>query len=109
MKENGTSTWDRDDYPDERRENNLGNADGMWADLNPRGRPDLSRDALEKVKCPVTLLIGDMGQAWFRKSANALASVLPDARVRTIEGTNHAFTFHQPERFAEGIIEAAER
>jgi pimeloyl-ACP methyl ester carboxylesterase len=28
---------------------------------------------------------------------------LPDARVETVEGTNHAFTFHQPERFAEAI------
>jgi pimeloyl-ACP methyl ester carboxylesterase len=109
MKENGMSTWDRDDYPAERRQNNLGNADGMWADLNPSGRPDLSRSALQKVKCPVTLIIGDRGQSWFRKSAEALDEMLPDSETRIIEGTNHAITFHQPERLAEAIIEAARR
>ena len=109
MKENGTSTWDRDEYPEERREIVLGNADGMWADLKPSGRPDLSRAALEPVACPVTLILGDMGQPWFRRSAAALESRLRDARIRTIEGTNHAFTFHQPERFGDAIAEAAQR
>jgi pimeloyl-ACP methyl ester carboxylesterase len=109
MKENGTSTWDRDDYPEERRQHNLDNAEGVWADLNPSGRPDLSREALQKVRCPVTVILGDMGQSWFRKSAEALGERLPDAQIRTIEGTNHAITFHQPERFAEAIIEAAQR
>jgi pimeloyl-ACP methyl ester carboxylesterase len=107
--ENGSTTVDREDYPEERKERTVGNAEGIWADINPRGRPDLSRERLEKVKCPVTLLVGDMGQRWFRKSADALVGMLPDARLETIAGTNHAFTFHQPERFAEAIARAATR
>jgi pimeloyl-ACP methyl ester carboxylesterase len=109
LTENGTTTLDRKDYPEERKELSLGNADGMWADINPRGRPDLSRGRLGQVSCPVTLLVGDMGQRWFRKSADALVEMLPDGRLETIAGTNHAFTFHQPERFAEAIKQAAAR
>lgn len=103
LSENGTTTVDRGDYPEERKELSLGNAEGIWADINPCGRPDLSRGRLEKVKCPVTRLVGDMGQRWFRKSADALVGMLPDAHLETIAGTNHALTFHQPERFAEAI------
>jgi pimeloyl-ACP methyl ester carboxylesterase len=109
LSENGSTTVDREDYPEERKEVTLGNAEGIWADLNPRGRPDLSRQRLETVSCPVTLLVGDMGQRWFRKSADALVEMLPDARLETIAGANHAFTFHQPERFAEAIARAAAR
>jgi pimeloyl-ACP methyl ester carboxylesterase len=109
LSENGGSTVDREDYPEERKELSLGNADGMWVDINPRGRPDLSRGRLEKVRCPVTVLVGDMGQRWFRKSADALVEMLPEGRLETIAGTNHALTFHQPERFAEAITRAAAR
>jgi 3-oxoadipate enol-lactonase len=109
LSENGSTTVDREDYPEERKELSVGNADALWADMNPRGRPNLSRGRLEKVRCPVTLLVGDMGQRWFRKSADALVGMLPDARLETIAGTNHALTFHQPERFAEAIARAATR
>jgi 3-oxoadipate enol-lactonase len=109
LSENGTTTVDREDYPEERKELSLGNAEGIWADINPRGRPDLSRKQLEKVSCPVTLLVGDMGQRWFRKSADALVEMLPDARLETIADANHALTFHQPERFAEAITRGATR
>ncbi len=74
-----------------------------------RGRPNLSRAQLARVRCPVTLLVGDMGQPWFRRSAEAMAGMLPDAKVETIAGANHAFNDHQPERFADAIRRGAAR
>jgi 3-oxoadipate enol-lactonase len=106
LTEDGTNTLDRPDYPQERTERMLANARGIWADLSPRGRPSASAERLRQVRCPVALLVGDTGLPWFRRSAELFAERLPDATIETIEGTNHAFTFHQPERFAEAIREA---
>jgi aspartyl-tRNA synthetase len=65
------------------------------------GGAELSRKRLDQVKCPVTLLVGDMGQRWFRKSAEALAKMLPDVRLETIAGT--ILTEHErPERTIHG-------
>jgi pimeloyl-ACP methyl ester carboxylesterase len=104
--ENGSNTYDRPDYPQERREMLLRNVPGLWADLSVRGRPDLSDERLERVRRPVNYVVGDMGQPLFRRSAEAFAERLPDATITTITGSNHAFTFHQPERFAAAIREA---
>jgi pimeloyl-ACP methyl ester carboxylesterase len=98
------TTWDR--FDDERRERLLGNSRGVWADMGARGRPDLSKRRLAAVRCPVTILVGTIGQPWFRRSAEALAKMLPEARIETVPGTNHAFTFHQPEAFAQAIRRA---
>jgi pimeloyl-ACP methyl ester carboxylesterase len=105
--ENGSNTYDRPDYPQERREMLLRNMPGLWADFSVRGRPDLSDELLRRVYSRVTLVVGDMGQPLFRRSAEAFAERLPDATITMITGSNHAFTFHQPERFAEAIREAA--
>jgi pimeloyl-ACP methyl ester carboxylesterase len=107
--ENGSNSYDRPDYPQERRDMLLDNVPGLWADFSLRGRPDLSDERLQRVRCPVTYVVGDMGQPLFRRSAEAFAERLPDATITTIPGSNHAFTFHQPERFAEAIREAAQR
>ena len=104
--EDGTNTLDRPDYPPDSRERMLAHASAIWADLSPRGRPSASAERLDRVRCPATLLFGDMGLSWFRRSAELFARRLPDATIETIEGSNHAFTFHQPERFAEAIREA---
>lgn len=104
--ENGSNTYDRPDYPQERREMLLRNLPGLWADFSLRGRPDLSDELLRRVRSRVTLVVGDMGQPYFRRSAEAFAERLPDAMITTITGSNHAFTFHQPERFAAAIREA---
>jgi 3-oxoadipate enol-lactonase len=106
LSEDGTNTLDRPDFPQEGAERMLANAHGIWADLSPRGRPGASADRLGLVHCPTTLLIGDMGLPWFRRSAELFTERLPDATIVTVEGSNHAFTFHQPERFAEAIREA---
>ena len=105
--ENGSNTYDRPDYPQERRDMLLRNVPGLWADFSLRGRPDHSDALLHRVRSRVTLVVGDMGQPLFRRSAEAFAERLPDATITTITGSNHAFTFHQPERFAKAIREAA--
>jgi pimeloyl-ACP methyl ester carboxylesterase len=103
MAENGTSTWDRPEYPDDRKEELYGNAPGIWADFAVRGRPDLSSKRLGRISCPVTFVLGETSQPWFGRSGEVFLEATPDADLVVIEGTNHAFTFHQPERFAEAI------
>lgn len=101
------STWDRPEYPEDRREALLGNARGTWNDIDSGDGSHLSPEQVRAIGCPITLIRGDLSQPWFVRTLEGLAELLPSASVRVIEGTNHAFTFHKPLEFAQVIREAA--
>lgn len=101
------STWDRPEYPGDRREALLGNARGTWNDIDSGDGSHLSPEQVRAIGCPITLVRGDLSQPWFVRTLEGLAELLPSASVRVIEGTNHAFTFHKPLEFAQVIREAA--
>ena len=100
------STWDRPEYPEERRQALLDNARGTWNDIDSGDGSHLSREQISSIGCPVTLVHGDMSQPWFIRTLKGIADLLPSARVRVIDGTNHALTFHKPLEFAQVIREA---
>jgi pimeloyl-ACP methyl ester carboxylesterase len=100
----GGSTWDRDDYPQERREALLGNSVGVWNDLGSGDGSDLP---VERIACPVTCIRGDLSQRWFITTTEATPKLIPQVHVKVIPGTNHAITFHRPKEFAQAIREAA--
>ena len=103
----GGSTWDRDDYPEERREAFIANSRGIWRDLASGDGSHLLPEALRTIACPVTCVRGDMSQSWFVKTTEAMPELLPHAEVKVIPGANHALTFHRPAEFAQAIREAA--
>lgn len=102
----GGSTWDRPDYPEERRQVLLGNARGTLNDIDSGDGSHLSREQIRSLRCPVTLVNGEQSLPWFAKTTAGIAELLPHAQLRTIEGSNHALTFHKPLEFAQVIREA---
>ena len=99
----GGSTWDRPEYPEERRQALMGNARGTWTDIDSGDGSHLAREQIRSIGCPVTLVRGDLSQSWFVRTLEGIAELLPDARLRVIEGANHALTFHKPLEFAQVI------
>jgi pimeloyl-ACP methyl ester carboxylesterase len=97
------NTWDRPEYPEARKQRTVDNCRGIWADFALRGRADLSDKRLAAVRCPVTCVIGGMGQPWFRRSADVMVRAMSRAELVVIPGVNHAVTFHAPERVADVI------
>ncbi|MGZ3443019.1 MAG: alpha/beta fold hydrolase [Polyangia bacterium] len=100
------TTWDRPEYAEERKLLIVGNRRGIWADFALRGRPDVSDRRLARIRCPVTCVLGAMGQPWFRRSAEVMLRSMPQAELVVVPGTNHAVSYHVPERVAEVIRNA---
>jgi pimeloyl-ACP methyl ester carboxylesterase len=101
------STWDRDDYPQERRESSLANSRGIWNDIDSGDGSDLSTETLRAIACPVTCVRGDRSQPWFARTTKRIPKLIPRAHVRVIQDTNHAFTFHRPRELAQAIRDVA--
>lgn len=55
----GESTWDRNDYPQERREGPLGNSRGIWNDIGSGDGSHLPTARLRTIACPVTCIAED--------------------------------------------------
>jgi pimeloyl-ACP methyl ester carboxylesterase len=101
--QNGTTTWDRPEYPKERREEVFANSRGIWADFALRGRADLSQKRLARVRCPVTCVVGSIGQPWFRHSAEVMLRSFAHGELVVVRGMNHAVTYHVPARLSEAL------
>ncbi|MBN6041340.1 alpha/beta fold hydrolase [Amycolatopsis sp. 195334CR] len=55
------------------------------------------------IEAPVAVSVGSNGEEFIRKGAHALASVLPDVTVLTLEGHDHSAFWMAPEPVAEQI------
>src|SRR5215510_5360141 len=62
--------------------------DGTIVQDNQRGKP-LSADRWASVTKPALVMDGGKSPAWMRHGNRSLASVLPNARYRTLEGQTH--------------------
>jgi pimeloyl-ACP methyl ester carboxylesterase len=66
---------------------------------------DPSIDRYAAIACPVLMLVGSLSPEHpLRDASRALAKVLPNARVQTIEGQGHVAMRNAPEQVA-GLIE----
>jgi pimeloyl-ACP methyl ester carboxylesterase len=75
--------------------------DGTIMADTQRGRP-LPRALAASVKVPALVIVSSASPPWIHNSANAIAELLPDARVRTLEGDFHAIP---PQVLAPALIE----
>jgi 3-oxoadipate enol-lactonase len=71
-------------------------------------QPDWN-EVLAKVRCPVTLIVGDADRATDRAGAEELAHQLSHAKLRTVPNCGHYYAVEQPDRVAEMIAEATRR
>jgi pimeloyl-ACP methyl ester carboxylesterase len=60
-----------------------------------------TRDDLEGLQIPVTIVIGGRSQRYFHRIARHLDRLLPQAEVRSIDGASHAVHLDEPGRVAE--------
>jgi len=63
--------------------------DGRFVVELMKGNP-LPADRWSAVTMPVVVLEGSESPSWIRNGARALADLLPDARLRTLEGASHS-------------------
>jgi pimeloyl-ACP methyl ester carboxylesterase len=73
--------------------------------------PAYTRENAAQVKCPVLLIDGEKSPLMFRRTAETLASWLPDARRETVMGASHGMNLAHPaafNRFVDAFIQGAQ-
>lgn len=75
--------------------------DGTIMGDTQQGRP-LPRARVASVKAPALVIVSSESATWMLNSARALADLLPDAQVRTLQGPFHAIP---PQVLAPALIE----
>ena len=66
---------------------------------------DADVDRYASVDVPVRLLVGDRTAVHHRQAVDALAQVIPDARVTVLEGQGHGALLQAPQLVADAIID----
>ena len=66
---------------------------------------DADVDRYASVDVPVRLLVGDRTAVHHRQAVDALARVIPDARVTVLEGQGHGALLQAPQLVADAIID----
>jgi pimeloyl-ACP methyl ester carboxylesterase len=62
--------------------------------------------AVRGISCPVTLVIGDIGEPVFRRTTRRVHRLVPAARLVTVSSTSHLIPVDQPRLFADAVAEA---
>jgi 3-oxoadipate enol-lactonase len=62
-------------------------------------------DVIRQLTMPALVAVGEQDKADFRRGAEALATMLPRARLEVIEGAGHLAPMETPERFRELLLE----
>jgi len=104
----GGSAWDREDFPEQRRDVMRANGRALFADLASGDGRHVPRDRLRAISCPVALAVTELSPSFLQKAARGLREVLPDHhRFEVIPGAGHALSFDQPGELERVIREAS--
>ena len=68
-----------------------------------------SSDLLPSITVPTALIFGEDDRTTTVEEGKAMASALPDARLRTIAGAGHLSNMERPDEFNDAVMEACER
>lgn len=82
----------------------LGNAPTVPRELRAGLDHEFQPEGYRKLQTPTLLMVGGESPDWELESANAIAEVLPDARVVELEGQGHLATYTAPEAFVEQVV-----
>jgi pimeloyl-ACP methyl ester carboxylesterase len=82
------------------REEMLGNASAILAELDTGTDESLKLEAVGSIRGPVTLVVGGRSDRVFPKAVGRIAKVLPDARVERLAQAGHGIPIEQPEELA---------
>ena len=97
-----------DKFPAAWREQMLGHAPVALREMVQVTRPYPSRAAIRSIRCPVTIIEGDLSDSAFVKADAFLMRQLPQAQLVRLPDAAHMLHFDQPERWVELIVQAIE-
>ncbi len=101
----GGTLWD--EFPEETRNRVRSNATVLLEEMRAPDTPNLARDRLATITCPVTCVSGELSQRWFHKTTREVQEAIPQTKVRTMSGVSHALAAAKPADFARLVHEAA--
>ncbi len=104
----GGSAWDREDFPEERRDAMRANGRALFADLASGDGSHIARDRVHAIGCPVTLALTELSPSFLQRIARELRTVLPDHhRFEVIHGAGHALSFDRPGELERVVRDAS--
>jgi pimeloyl-ACP methyl ester carboxylesterase len=86
----------------------LGHARATLREMDQMTRPYPSRAAICSIKCPVTIIEGDLSDPAFGKANAFVMRQLPQAQLVSLPGAAHMLHFDQPERWVDLVVQATE-
>ena len=97
----GSSTYDK--APPELRELLLGNAAAILGELDGGTGEEITREAIGRIACPVTCLVGTNSDQAYAAAAQRLERALPATTVRAVEGSGHVMPLDAPAAVVEAV------
>ena len=95
-----------DTYPEDWRRAGMDHAQASLREILQLIPPSPARRKVRSVSCPVTLLIGDLGEPVFRRTTRRVNRLLPRAQLVTVSKTCHLISTDQPQATAQAIAQA---
>jgi pimeloyl-ACP methyl ester carboxylesterase len=100
----GGSAFDR--FPDGVREAIRANGGAVVSEFDAGTGEAMRDEQIAAVRCPVTLVQGELSRPEFHAAVARLQKLLPQGRVRTIPGASHAIHFDRPHDLAAAVHDA---
>lgn len=98
-----------DSHPQEWQTGAVGHARTALREVLQLLIPRPSKRAVRAIGVPTTVLIGGRGRPVFRRTARAVAAIIPGADIVTLPRAAHIVNTDEPETFANAVAETARR
>ena len=95
-----------DTYPEDWRRAAMNHAQASLREVLQLIPPSPARRKVRSVSCPVTLLIGDLGEPVFRRTTRLVNRLLPRAQLVAVSETCHLISTDQPRATAQAVAQA---
>lgn len=100
----GGNAFDR--YPEDWRRAAMDHARASLREILQLIPPSPARRKVRSVSCPVTLLIGDLGEPVFGRTTRLVNRLLPRAQLVAVSQTCHLISTDQPQATAQAVTQA---
>lgn len=96
-----------DHLPSAIREPLLANHPANMGDIGAGTGEHMSKDEIAGIHCPVLCITGELSDAALTRATGYVLNMVPQARIRRIDGAGHAMHLERPAEFADAVREAA--
>lgn len=95
-----------DTYPEDWRRAAMDHAQASLREILQLIPPSPTRRKVRSVSCPITLLIGDLGEPVFGRTTRLVHRLLPCAQLVAVSQTCHLISTDQPQATAQAVAQA---